>query len=66
MTLPEIEMGREHFGRIGIEAVRAGKVGAVLLAGGMGTRLGSDAPKGMYDIGISRHVYIFRELLRTL
>lgn len=66
MTLPEIEMGREHFGRIGIEAVRAGKVGAVLLAGGMGTRLGSDAPKGMYDIGISRHVYIFQRVIENL
>lgn len=66
MTLSEIEMGREHFGRIGIEAVRAGKVGAVLLAGGMGTRLGSDAPKGMYDIGISRHVYIFQRVIENL
>ena len=66
MTLPEIEMGREHFERIGIEAVRAGKVGAVLLAGGMGTRLGSDAPKGMYDIGISRHVYIFQRVIENL
>lgn len=66
MTLPEIEMGREHFERIGIEAVRAGKVGAVLLAGGMGTRLGSDAPKGMYDIGINKHVYIFQRVIENL
>lgn len=66
MTLSEIELGRERFERIGMEAVRAGKVGAVLLAGGMGTRLGSDAPKGMYDIGINRHVYIFQRVIENL
>lgn len=66
MTIPEIAMGRERFERIGMEAVKAGKLGAVLLAGGMGTRLGSDAPKGMYDIGISKPVYIFQRLIENL
>ena len=61
MTIPEIDMGRERFERIGMEAVKAGK-----LAGGMGTRLGSDAPKGMYDIGISKPVYIFQRLIENL
>lgn len=66
MTIPEIDMGRERFERIGMEAVKADKLGAVLLAGGMGTRLGSDAPKGMYDIGISKPVYIFQRLIENL
>ena len=66
MTIPEIDMVRERFERIGMEAVKAGKLGAVLLAGGMGTRLGSDAPKGMYDIGISKPVYIFQRLIENL
>lgn len=66
MTIPEIDMGRERFERIGMEAIKAGKLGAVLLAGGMGTRLGSDAPKGMYDIGISKPVYIFQRLIENL
>ena len=66
MTIPEIDMGRERFERIGMEAVKAGKLGAVLLAGGMGTRLGTDAPKGMYDIGISKPVYIFQRLIENL
>lgn len=66
MTIPEIDMGMERFERIGMEAVKAGKLGAVLLAGGMGTRLGSDAPKGMYDIGISKPVYIFQRLIENL
>lgn len=66
MTIPEIDMGRERFEHIGMEAIKAGKLGAVLLAGGMGTRLGSDAPKGMYDIGISKPVYIFQRLIENL
>lgn len=66
MTIPEIDMGREHFSHIGMEAVKAGRVGAVLLAGGMGTRLGSDAPKGMYDIGINKPVYIFQRVIENL
>ncbi|NND98428.1 MAG: UDPGP type 1 family protein, partial [Pirellulaceae bacterium] len=32
-------------------ALRAGEIGAVLVAGGQGTRLGFDQPKGMYPIG---------------
>ncbi len=66
MTIPEIDMGRERFEHIGMEAIKAGKLGTVLLAGGMGTRLGSDAPKGMYDIGISKPVYIFQRLIENL
>jgi len=35
----------------GIEALRAGEVGVCVVAGGKGTRLGFDRPKGMYPIG---------------
>lgn len=66
MQLPEIEANRESFTATGIEAIRAGKVGAVLLAGGMGTRLGSDNPKGMYNVGITRELYIFECLVNNL
>ncbi len=66
MELPEIEANRESFTKTGLEAIRAGKVGAVLLAGGMGTRLGSDNPKGMYNVGITRKLYIFECLINNL
>ncbi len=66
MELPEIEANRESFTATGIEAIRAGKVAAVLLAGGMGTRLGSDDPKGVYNIGITRELYIFQCLVNNL
>lgn len=66
MQLPEIEANRESFTATGIEAIKAGKVGAVLLAGGMGTRLGSDNPKGMYNVGLTRELYIFECLVNNL
>ncbi len=66
MTLGEIEPHREAFEHTGEEAIRQGKVGAVLLAGGMGTRLGSDAPKGLYNIGQTRDLYIFECLINNL
>ena len=49
MELDEIEANYDTFKNTGVEAIKAGKVGAILLAGGMGTRLGSDNPKGMYN-----------------
>ena len=66
MQIEEIEAQKEHFRKTGLEAIKAGKVGAVLLAGGMGTRLGSDDPKGMYNIGITREVFIFQRLIDNL
>lgn len=66
MQLPQIQEHESEFRKIGLEAIRQGKVGAVLLAGGMGTRLGSDDPKGMYDIGLTKEVYIFQRLIENL
>lgn len=66
MELDEIAENKTHFTERGMKAIREGKVGAVLLAGGMGTRLGSDDPKGMYDIGLTKEVYIFQRLIENL
>lgn len=66
MQLSEIEANRASFTAAGIEAIRGGRVGAVLLAGGMGTRLGSDDPKGMYNVGLTRELYIFECLINNL
>lgn len=66
MQLTEIEEKKEEFVKLGLDAIKQGKVGAVLLAGGMGTRLGSDDPKGMYNIGLTKEVYIFQRLIENL
>lgn len=66
MELDEIEANKDSFTATGIQAIKDGKVGAVLLAGGMGTRLGSDNPKGMYNIGETRELYIFECLMNNM
>ena len=66
MQIEEIKEREQEFRSAGLGAIREGKVGAVLLAGGMGTRLGSDDPKGMYNIGITKKVYIFQRLIENL
>ena len=66
VTLEEIAAGRDAYEEKGLQAVRAGKVGAVLLAGGQGTRLGLDKPKGMLNVGINRELYLFEQLIHNL
>ena len=66
LTVDDINENRERFETAGLEAIREGKVGAVLLAGGMGTRLGFDKPKGMYNLGETHPLYIFECLIRNL
>jgi UDP-N-acetylglucosamine/UDP-N-acetylgalactosamine diphosphorylase len=66
MELSEIRNRKEEFKRTGLEAVRSCKVGAILLAGGQGTRLGFDKAKGMYNIGVTRELYIFEQLIANL
>ncbi len=65
-TLEEIDKKREHYKKIGLQAIREGKVGAVLLAGGQGSRLGFDKPKGTFNIGVDHDLYIFECLINNL
>ena len=66
LEVTQIEENKAKYEEIGLGAIRAGKVGAVLLAGGQGTRLGSDGPKGKYNIGLTKEIYIFERLIRNL
>jgi len=66
LKLKDIAPRKEEFFAVGSKAIKEGKVAAVLLAGGQGTRLGSSAPKGCYDIGITRHLYIFEQQIKNL
>ncbi len=66
LKIPAIEARKAEFEAIGVKAIKEGKVVAVLLAGGMGTRLGVDGPKGAYDIGITKPLYIFEQQMKNL
>jgi UDP-N-acetylglucosamine/UDP-N-acetylgalactosamine diphosphorylase len=55
---PAVRLDREHADfssadavEAGERAIRSGRVGAILVAGGQGTRLGFDHPKGLFPIG---------------
>lgn len=62
----EIEKKEAEFRKIGLDVLRAGKVGLVLLAGGQGTRLGFDQPKGTVNIGVTKELFIFECLVNNL
>lgn len=66
LGIGEIAKNRGEFYSLGSRALKQGKLAAVLLAGGQGTRLGSSSPKGAYDIGLTRPVYIFERLIENL
>ena len=66
MELSEIEANQDKYTAVGIDAIKHCKVGAILLAGGQGTRLGFDKAKGMYNIGETKELYIFEQLIANL
>ena len=56
LNAPDSPFTPQEARRRGVEALEAGQVGVMLVAGGQGTRLGFDHPKGMFPIGpVSNH-----------
>jgi UDP-N-acetylglucosamine/UDP-N-acetylgalactosamine diphosphorylase len=58
----DIEKEKEKFLKKGFEAIFQGKIGYLILAGGLGTRLGFDHPKGMYNINMPSNKSLFEYL----
>ena len=56
----------KYYENIGKKAIKDGKLAAVTMAGGQGTRLGHNGPKGTYDIGLNSHKSLFELLCDRL
>jgi len=52
--------------QVGIELISAGKVAAFIVAGGQGTRLGFDSPKGDFPISPVKNKTLFRIFAETI
>ncbi len=66
LEIDEIKADREKYEKAGIEALSKEKVATVLLAGGQGTRLGLDKPKGTLNVGINKSFYLFEAHIKWL
>ena len=66
VSVQEAARRRIQFEAVGLNMLSEGKVGAVLLAGGQGSRLGYDGPKGTFNIGVTRELSIFEQLMNNI
>ena len=63
LSMDAIQAKKDEYLKIGLEAIRNQELCLLLLAGGQGTRLGFDMPKGTFNMGINKDLYIFQLLI---
>jgi UDP-N-acetylglucosamine/UDP-N-acetylgalactosamine diphosphorylase len=61
-----LNSGEQQVIEAGKEALAAGSIGGILVAGGQGTRLGFKGPKGTFPVGPVSQATLFELLLGTL
>ncbi len=66
VTSSDIKRRYSQFESVGLDFLSEGKVAAVLLAGGQGSRLGFKGPKGMFNIGVNRFLSIFEQQMNNI
>lgn len=57
---------KEHYKKIGENIIKNREYAVVTMAGGQGSRLGHDGPKGTFDFGLENHKSIFEVLCDRL
>lgn len=63
LSMEDINAREASYRSTGIKAIKEGKLCLLLLAGGQGTRLGHDKPKGCFNMGINKELSIFSLLI---
>ena len=66
MPTPQHEDHYRTATQVGVAAIRSGKVAAFTVAGGQGTRLGFDGPKGVFRISPIRNASLFQIFAESL
>lgn len=64
LQIETIHVNKDRYKKTGIAAIKRGELALVLLAGGQGTRLGYSGPKGTYNVGVTKDLYIFELLIK--
>lgn len=65
LTIADIDSKKDVYREAGIKAIKNNELCLLLLAGGQGTRLGFDKPKGTFNVGVNKDLYIFELLINN-
>lgn len=65
LSIEDIMHSQDVYKLSGLKAIKEGKLCLLLLAGGQGTRLGHDKPKGCFNMGITKEMSIFSLLMEN-
>jgi len=64
--IQKISLNKETYEATGYSLIKEGQLAVLILAGGEGSRLGFDHPKGMLNVGTSRPLYLFEILFNRI